>query len=75
MRAKRFTNDLQGETRPRRTSRAKLEAMGRDWGRQHGAKALPYGNLIHDAACARAVLEMTGKLPDWGAERLKELGL
>lgn len=75
MRAKRMSNDLTGTTKAVRTSRAKLEAMGREWAYQHGANALPYGNLTHDRACAIAVREATGKLPNWGAERLKELGL
>lgn len=75
MRAKRISNDRTGTTKPARTSKAKLEAMGREWARQHGANAPAYGNLVHDRACAIAVREMTGKLPAWGEERLKELGL
>lgn len=75
MRAKRMSNDLTGTTKPVRSSRAKLERMGREWGFTHGASALPIGNMVHDRACAMAILERTGKMPEWRHETLCELGL
>ncbi len=75
MRAKRLSNDLRGTTKARRTPRATLERMGREWADAHRQNATSTGNTIHDRACAIRVRELTGHLPAWSAEQLRELGL
>lgn len=73
-RARRFSNDLTGTTKARRTPRARLEQMGREWALKHGGNATSTGNTTHDRACAMEVFRLTGRYPQWSAEQLKELG-
>lgn len=51
-------------------SRKKLVSMGQEWAEaafraSPRIEPTPYGNLVHDEACARRWEILTGKLPSW----------
>ncbi len=69
---RRYRMTANGEE-PVWASRSRLARMGQEWAEMHfrpwgggePTEPMPYGNVIHDAACARRWELLTGKLPSW----------